>query len=89
MALSKSINTTMGIAASYHVVTNPKINPNGSGTVLVKSYLNETAFNEGKKELYNKQHNIPANTFTTLANAITDVQTYLKTTQEFTGATDV
>jgi adenine-specific DNA methylase len=97
MALQKDFEyKNTGVIANYTNMKKKDVRidtTDGSGMVLVRTYLNNAARQANKNELINKQYALPVGTFSTLNLATTDprdaVYIYLKTLPEFTGAIDL
>ena len=94
MALQKDLELSTGVVANYHRICDPKINAiDGSGTVLVKLYLNQAARLANKKECSSKLYKLPLGIFSTLNLANTDARSlaysYIKSLPEYNGAIDV
>ena len=94
MALQKLNTLPTGASYNYHKAGFPTINASDkSGSVIVKCYVDAAARLAGKKEVLNKIHKLPENTFSQINLSQTDardlVYVYLKTLPEYSGATDV
>jgi len=92
MALSKSIDTSYGVQASYHKITETKIDwHNRAANLTVQSFIDEAARNTGKLAITTHSYYWAGDDFifSPAGNVVADAYTKLKLMESWADSIDV
>jgi len=89
MSISLSIESTIGLAATYHVIQNVTLYPmDGSITVTTQGYLTQDDFNNGKSPVLALSASFPYSDLSAITlSSLTEVYAFLVTLPQWQGGT--